>query len=66
MPRKKKVFRIWKWIQAIGYGEVAIKTMEDALKSGWPQKCEGKTLKQLKESPNTSYLTILSNWLVEE
>lgn len=66
MPRRKRVFRIWKWIQSMGYGENAIKTMEDALKSGWPQKCEGRTLKELKKSPKTSYLAISEHWLVEE
>lgn len=66
MTRKKKVFRIWKWVQSIGYGEDAIKTMEDSLKTGWPQKCEGKTLRELKTNPKTSYLEILNHWLVEE
>lgn len=66
MAKKKKVFRIWKWVQALGYGEDAIKTMEDALKSGWPQKCEGKTLRELKTSSKTSYLVILDGWLTEE
>ena len=59
MPRGKRVFRIWKWMQSLGYEEDAIKTMEMALKSGWPQECEGKTV---KECP----VIILSAWVVEE
>lgn len=64
MDKKKKVFRIWKWMQSLGYDESAIKVMEQSLKVGWPQKCEGKTKKQCLADGSATI--ILDYWLVEE
>ena len=67
-PRKtKKVFRMWKYISCTNtMDEHYCRLVAQAFQLGWPQKCEGKTLKELANRKDTSHLFISDNWLVEE
>ena len=59
--KTRKVFRIWKYAKTMK----RIGRMDNAIESlilGWPQKCEGKTEKQMNKM---GYLCA-PYWLVEE
>lgn len=65
--RTKKVFRMWKFISCTNTKDKQhCQLVAEAFNLGWPQKCEGKTLKELASEDSTSYYLISDNWLVEE
>lgn len=64
--RTKKVFRMWKFIACTNtMDQQHCKIKADAFQLGWPQKCEGKTLKELAKG-ETAHFIIADDWLVEE
>lgn len=58
---KKKVFRIWKWVEVMhNFG--LDNEIKSSLVSGWPMDADGLTKEELTETN----LIVFNDWLVEE